>query len=126
MHQGWFQVAGLLLDFAGVMLLAIEWLVAHLAQRREGEIAAQGDRELKSLAFAGQHAADERMAAHLRMVTERAQDRIRQQSIAVRERGHQVRLPVFLAALVLIVAGFALQIIGSWPGGVPLIGALPG
>ena len=122
MHQGWLQVAGLVMDFAGVMLLAGEWLVAYRAQRREEEIEAQGDRELKTLAFAQSHVTDERMAAHYKMVTARAVDRIREQGLDVRRRGHQIRLPVFVAALLLVAGGFALQILGSWPGGLPGLG----
>ena len=122
MHQGWLQVAGLAMDFAGVTLLAYEWLVAHMAQRREEEIESRGDRELKNLAFAESNVRDERMAAHYRTVTARARDRIREQSIEVRQRGHSVRLPVFVAAMMLIAAGFLLQILGSWPGGVAALG----
>lgn len=126
MQQGWLQVAGLGMDFAGVMLLAYEWLVAYRAQRREEAIAATGDRELKNLAFARQSVRDDRMAAHLDMVASRAHDRIRQQGNEVRQRGHQVRLPVFVTALVLIAGGFVLQIAGSWPGGLPVLGVVPG
>lgn len=126
MQQGWLQVAGLGMDFAGVMLLAYEWLVAYRAQRREEAIAATGDRELKNLAFARQSVRDDRMAAHLGMVASRAHDRIRQQGNEVRQRGHQVRLPVFVTALVLIAGGFVLQIAGSWPGGLPVLGVVPG
>src|SRR5262245_45918378 len=125
MHQGWFQVAGLVLDFAGVMLLAYEWLAAFIAQRREEELVASGDRELKTLAFAQSHVRDERMAAHYQHVTSRAQDRIREQAGEIRRAGHRVRVPVFVAALMLVAAGFVLQILGSWPGGVPAWGLLP-
>ncbi len=122
MHQGWLQVSGLLMDFAGVMLLAYEWLVGFRAQRREEEVESRGDRELKNLAFAQQSVRDEHMAAHLRMVASRAKDRLRDESIAIRQRGHQVRLPVFVFAMFLIASGFLLQVAGSWPGGIPVLG----
>lgn len=122
MHQGWFQVAGLALDFAGVMLLAYEWLVGYRAQRREDEIAARGVRELSNLGFAQQSVRDERMAAHLKMVAARAEDRIRNESNQVRLQGYRVRMPVFTTAMLMIAGGFLLQILGSWPGGVPGIG----
>ncbi len=35
-----------------------------------------------------------------------------------------MRLPVFVAAMLLIAGGFLLQILGSWPGGVPALGVL--
>ncbi|MEQ1717106.1 MAG: hypothetical protein ABL907_14150 [Hyphomicrobium sp.] len=124
MHQGWLQVAGLAMDFCGVMLLAYEWMVAFRGQQREEALAAAGERELKSLAFQRQGVRDERMAAHLETVAVRAQDRIRQQGTEIRQRGHQIRLPVFAAALVLIAGGFGLQILGSWPGGLPVLGVI--
>lgn len=125
MHQGWFQVAGLAMDFAGVMLLAYEWLVGHLAQRREEEIAARGVREMKQIEFAQQSVRDERMAAHYRMVAARTEDRIRSQGNEIRQQGHRVRLPVFVLAMGLIAGGFLLQMLGSWPGGVATLGVLP-
>ncbi len=124
MHQGWFQVAGLAMDFTGVMLLAYEWLVGHLAQRREEEIAARGVREMKQIEFAQQSVRDERMAAHYRMVAARTEDRIRSQENEIRQQGHRVRLPVFVLAMVLIAGGFLLQMLGSWPGGVATLGVL--
>ncbi len=88
MHQGWFQVAGLVMDFAGVMLLAFEWLAGYRAQRHEEDVEARGVRELKNIAFAQQSVRDERMAAHYRMVEERARDRIRNEGVEIRQRGH--------------------------------------
>jgi hypothetical protein len=126
MQQGWLQVSGLLMDFAGVMLLAYEWLVAWRAQRREELVDEQGVRQLKTLAFAQSHVRDERMAAHYRMVAERTQDRIREEESEIRRKGHTIRLPVFVVALVLIAGGFLLQIAGTWPGGIPALGIAPG
>ncbi len=125
MNQGWFQVAGLLMDFAGVMLLAYEWVVGHIAQRREDEIAARGVREMKNLDFAQQSVRNEQMAAHYRMVAARTQDRIRNEGVEIRQQGHRVRLPVFATAMVLIAGGFLLQILGSWPGGMAAFGVMP-
>lgn len=125
MQQGWVQVAGLLTDFCGVMLLAYEWLVAYLSQRREEEIEARGTRELKNLAFQQQNVRDERMGAHLQMVAERTQDRIRREGVEARQGGHRIRLPVFALAMVLIAGGFLLQVAGSWPGGIPALGISP-
>lgn len=125
MHQGWLQVAGLGLDFAGVLLLAFEWLAAYRAQLHEEEADHRGVRELKNLAFAQQAVRDERMAAHMRIVEERARDRIRNEGVEIRRSGIRVRLPVFATAMVLIAAGFLLQILGSWPGGVAALGVTP-
>jgi hypothetical protein len=125
MHQGWLQVAGLGLDFVGVMLLAFEWLAAYRAQLREEDAGQRGVRELKQLAFAQQAVRDERLAAHMRMVEERARDRIRHEGVEIRRSGQQVRLPVFALAMVLIAAGFLLQILGSWPGGIAALGIAP-
>jgi hypothetical protein len=126
MQQGWLQVSGLLMDFTGVMLLAYEWLVAYRAQRREEMVDEQGVRQLKTLAFAQANVRDERMAAHYRMVAERAQDRIREQGSEIRRQGHIIRMPVFVVALLLIAGGFLLQVAGSWPGGSPALGITPG
>lgn len=125
MQQGWLQVSGLLMDFCGVMLLAYEWLVAYLAQRREDEIEERGVRELKNLAFQRQNVRDERMGAHLQMVAERTQDRIRREGSEARQGGHRIRLPVFAVAMLLIAGGFMLQVGGSWPGGIPALGIRP-
>ena len=124
MHQGWLQVSGLLMDFTGVMLLAYEWLVGFRAQRREEEAESRGDRELKNLAFAQQNVRNEHMAAHLKMVASRAKDRQREEGIAIRQRGHQIRLPVFAVAMLLIAFGFLMQVAGSWPGGLPVLGVV--
>ncbi len=126
MQQGWLQVSGLLMDFTGVMLLAYEWLVGYRAQRREELVDEQGVRQLKTLAFAEANVRDERMAAHYRMVAERAQDRIREQGSEIRRQGHMIRMPVFVVALLLIAGGFLLQVAGSWPGGIPALGITTG
>lgn len=124
MQQGWLQVAGLVMDLAGVMLLAIEWLVGYRAQQREEQAGDHAVRQLKSLAFAQQATRDERMAEHYRMVIDQAKDRARSTASEIRRQGHQIRLPVFLLALALIVVGSLLQILGSWPGGIPAIGVV--
>jgi hypothetical protein len=126
MLQGWLQVAGLAMDFAGVMLLAYEWLVGYLATRREDAVTARGVQQMKTLQFARQHVRDERMAAHYRTVAQLTEDRIRAEGTQIREEGHRVRLSVFAVAMVLIAGGFLMQVAGSWPGGIPALGIRPG
>jgi hypothetical protein len=62
------------------------------------------------------------MAEHYRMVSKRAQDSIRAQGRNIRRQGYMIRMPVFMTALVLIAAGFLIQIARSWPGGIPALG----
>lgn len=108
------------------MLLAYEWFVAYRAQRPDEFVDEQGVRQLKTLAFAHSHVRDEQMAAHYRKVAERTQDRIREQGSEIGRQGLMIQLPVFVVALLLIAAGFLLQIAGTWPGGIPALGIAPG
>lgn len=118
--QAWLNVVGLMLDFIGVTILAWEWWLAISAERRETEIEAR-ERMLRPHPMlpkpAGPHQA---VFDHMRE-DRRFRERVGRASAVRGMRGSW-----FLVAFLLIAAGFALQIMGSWPGCCRLVGIVPG
>jgi hypothetical protein len=116
MTQQWLNVLGLALDFAGFMLLLREWWLAFFNEGRQMQLAEQLDRarsmrNLRNHARGGQNPFE-------------TLDRMEDENAIRRARGEHraalmARRGVFLLATVLIVAGFALQIVGTVPGCCP-------
>lgn len=110
--QPWLNFTGLVLDFTGVILLAIEWRIAIVADREEAEILEQQERMRPRPMPAGferpkgpHDAVFEDMRARRRV-----QERLRRGQAA-----REARRGWFAFALALIAIGFLLQIIGSFP-----------
>jgi hypothetical protein len=116
MTQQWLTVLGLALDFAGFALLLREWWLAFFNEGRQIEMAEQleGMRAVRSLRPL---APGERNPFE---ALERVQDEqairkarsVHRQAMAARKR-------MFALAFVLIALGFALQLLGAWPGCCP-------
>jgi hypothetical protein len=109
MTQSWLNVAGLTLDFVGVMLLAYEWSVALAAERREAEVEARRQMTRPHPSMPRSANPHQPVFDHMREQHE-FNERRRRTSAA---RG--IRRGAFVTALVLIAVGFLLQIAGSLP-----------
>lgn len=109
--RDWINVAGLGLDFAGVLLLASEWRIAISAERREWEIESRAERMRPPAGFGGP--ASPGMEVHRDMM-ERMEERRRLNRLAADRAARRAR---FTPALVIIALGFLLQIVASAPVG---------
>ena len=116
MSQQWVTVLGLVLDFAGFALLLREWWLAFFNEARQIEMAEQLER-MRSLRTMIPRNPGERNPFES---IERMQD---DQSIRKARNLHRqamaARKSVFVLAFVLITLGFALQLVGAWPGCCP-------
>ena len=107
--QPWLNLAGLVVDFVGVVLLAIEWRIALKAERREVDLAArEAAREfpptIKRTEFPGQEMMEwmERQR--------KSRDAMRRARSAFSERSGW-----FTLAFVFIIVGYLMQMVGSIP-----------
>jgi hypothetical protein len=121
MIQHWFNIGGLAIDFAGAMLLAREWWIALGSEQREDEFLERQRREdelLRPSPLAQQQQPNPSHAVFERM---REQQRFTHRNQRLHSaRG--MRRAWFMTALGLIAGGFLMQILGSWPGGLPWLG----
>ena len=116
MTQQWLTVLGLALDFAGFALLLREWWLAFFNESRQLEMAEQLERMRAMRTMLPRNPGERNPYESL----ERAQD---EQAIR-RARGEHrqamaARKRMFTLAIVLVVTGFTLQLIGAWPGCCP-------
>jgi hypothetical protein len=117
MSQAWLQVAGLLLDMLGVLLVAGEWLIAQAQERRALDIEAGRQRHDDSLErFKRIPNAQPAMLEHMERVASMqrqvAQSRLGEARVYYGRR----RYAVIYVGLGCVVLGFALQLMGAWPG----------
>ena len=115
MMQHWFNMAGLSLDFIGVIMLAYEWWIAHKAEQQAAERAAFEQRIRPNPVRQQQMPKNnphQVMHDHMRETLQFQRQSMQAQMLRGMRRGW------FTAALVLIAIGFLLQIVGSWPGGI--------
>ena len=114
MIQQWFNLAGLTLDFLGVIMLAYEWWIALSAERAEAERNAFEHRIRPAPMMQQQmQQGNPHQPMHDYM-----RENLRFQQQMAREQGVRgMRRGWFAAAMVLIAGGFLFQILGSWPGG---------
>jgi hypothetical protein len=104
------NVAGLTLDFAGIVLLAIEWWTALSAERREADIRRRQEMLRPSPMMPRPGGPHQPVFDHMR------QQREAYAEIARGEAARGMRRSWFTLAMVLIALGFLLQMAGSWPG----------
>ncbi len=126
MNQAWLQVAGMVVEFAGVMLLAWEWFAARrqdLAERMLAEAQLRREESMAGLQRVG--SSHPGMRRHLE-VTRDVQRRMTATRVdeTRRQFGGMRGLAVALA-LVLVSAGFVLQLLGAWPGCCVFAGIVP-
>ncbi len=113
MTQGWLNVVGLGFDLVGVLLLSYEWWVAIRAERREAELLEREQRLKPNPMMPRPSGPHQAVFDHMK-----ENMRFQQQSLRARVVREE-RRSWFMAALFLIAIGFVLQILGSWPGGLP-------
>jgi hypothetical protein len=116
MTQQWLTTVGIALDFAGFMLLLREWWLAFFNEGRQMQLAEQLDRA-RALRNMRPRAPGERNPFEQ---LDRMQDESAVRTARAEHRNAMAtRRGVFLLATALIVLGFALQLIGAWPGCCP-------
>jgi hypothetical protein len=104
------NLAGLILDFVGVVLLAVEWWTALSAERHEADMEHRQEMLRPHPMMPRPSGPHQQVFDHMRQ---------QQQAFARRQRGSTargMRRSWFTLAMVLIGSGFLLQILGSWPG----------
>ncbi len=105
----WLNIAGLSLDFVGVLLLSYEWWIALKADEREMAIAQQ-ERQMQRL----REMRPETNPGFSQI--DRLKDQMRFNDQIQRTRtALGMRRGWFAVALVMISGGFLLQILGSLP-----------
>lgn len=116
MTQQWLTVLGLALDFAGFALLLREWWLAFFNESRQLEMAEQLERMRAMRTLIPRNPGERNPYESL----ERAQD---EQAIRRARSEHRqamaARKRMFTLAIVLVVLGFSLQLVGAWPGCCP-------
>ena len=122
MAQAWFSVWGLSLDILGFGLIVREWRVATATIR-----VARLEDGMKWLEDAIGRGPAQRFTAADRKGHENLLNKWRRQLANDRNLVHagNLREHLFLFGATLVFAGFVLQIIGSFPTGMPLLGARP-
>jgi hypothetical protein len=117
--QSWLNIAGLLLDFSGVMLLAWEWWLALSAERLEAELEDRERRLAPHPSMPRPNNPHQPVFDHMR--AQHAADFKSRRRTATRG----MRRGWFATAMVMIALGFLLQILGSWPDCCSAIGITP-
>jgi uncharacterized membrane protein len=116
MTQQWLTVAGLVLDFAGFMLVLREWWLAFFNERRQIEMEEQLERARNVRNLRPRAPGEANPFERL----ERMQD---DQALRTARQLHRAamsaRRATFALSIALIVAGFVLQLAGAWPGCCP-------
>jgi hypothetical protein len=132
MRQGWIQIAGLVADITGFLLIVTEWWNAvireravelfHTAKRYEAlasDIAAttpRGAFSKRLINYLMRALLDERSKTLSRAQQLEAHDPI----VVFRKR-----LRNFVCGATLVIIGFLLQVLSAIPGGLPQLGILP-
>ena len=116
--QAWLQVAGLIVDFIGVSLIAIEWLIAQRGERRLLEIETRrstSDDGRQRMMRQSRNMPPE-MVRHLETVSEMERRMAMQRTEQSRSEVGRLRVKVIVVGLMFVLIGFALQLAGAWPG----------
>lgn len=114
MIQQWLNLAGLTFDFMGVIMLAYEWWIALSADRESAERAAFENRIRPNPVMQQQ----QQQGNPNQQMHDFMREQLKFQQEMARARGLRgMRRGWFTAAMVFVVLGFLLQILGSFPGG---------
>ncbi len=132
MRQGWIQIAGLISDISGFLLIVTEWWNAVIRERavelfhtaKRYEELAEGLARTASAGPLGKRFMDY-LALTLLEEKERVFTRARQLADHDPVRLFRKRLRNFVTGAALVILGFALQVLSAIPGGLPIVGILP-
>ena len=127
MSQAWLQVAGLIVEYVGVLVLAWEWFTARRQDLEERDIAeTQVRREESRAALQRAQGGNPQMQRHFDMTRDVERRMTATRVDEARRRYGGLRGWAVLASLALITAGFVLQLLGSVPGCCRAIGIIAG
>lgn len=127
MTQQWLQVVGLVVEYLGVLLLAWEWFAARRQDQTEHAIAEQqARREEGRAALQRVQSGNPQMQRHHEMTRDIDRRMVAAQVDATRRRYGGLRARAVAVSLLVVTAGFALQLVGSIPGCCVAIGITPG
>ena len=112
--QAWLTVFGQTLDFLGFVLLLREWWLAFFSEAAQLAYEESLERQQKLRAFSAQNANDQ-MKRHLATAGQMQDDMAISRARSERRAVQAGRRRWFLAATVLIVLGFILQLTGALP-----------
>lgn len=113
-NQAWLTATGLTLDFFGFCLLLREWWIAFFSEHAQMAHEEMLERQQKLRAFSTKHASDG-MRGHLDVAGQMQDDMAIRRARDERRNAMQGRRRWFIAASVLIVLGFLLQLAGALP-----------
>ncbi len=112
--QASLTVLGLALDFLGFCLLLREWWIAFFSEHAQLAHEEALERQQKLRAFSAKHAGDG-MRGHLETAGQMQDDMTIRRAREERRNAMRGRRRWFIAASVLIVLGFVLQLAGALP-----------
>ena len=112
MHQGWIQVIGLAFDLIGFLLIVREWRVAmvlNVGERMRAELQSGDDVYCYPL-----------LASRLDVPVADLMTKI--SPFRTSYEADKKRLRLLRLGIIAVTVGFALQIVGAWPHGLPVLG----
>ena len=126
MGQAWLQVIGLVVEFLGVVLISWEWFAAQRQEAAERAIETAHARGEQGMAHLQRvQAPNPTLQRHFEMSRD-VQRRMTDARVADTRRvysGMRGRAVAF--ALLIITAGFVIQLLGAWPGCCRVLGIVP-
>jgi hypothetical protein len=130
--QAWLQVGGLIADFVGVALIALEWMLSQRQDSSARAIEEAQARQAQAMAMmqrtraAGNPAAAASFQPHYDMIADQQRRMAEMRVGDVRQRYGQMRHGAVYVGLTFVVLGFVLQLLAAWPGCCAAIGIAPG
>lgn len=126
MSQAWVQVIGLAVEYLGVLLLAWEWFAGRRQDMAERHVAeAQARREDASASLQRVQAGNPQMQRHFEMTRDVQRRMTARELEATRTSFGGLRAVAVALSLFLVSLGFALQMLGTWPGCCRVLGIVP-
>lgn len=132
MRQGWVQIAGLIADISGFMLIVTEWWNAVIRERATELVHTAKRYEVIAQSLAAstpRGSLGKRLMNYLllKLMEEKHRALSRAQQLADHDPVivFRKRLRNFLAGAFLVIIGFILQALSAIPGGLPALGLLP-
>ncbi|MFM2423488.1 MAG: hypothetical protein RL291_2018 [Pseudomonadota bacterium] len=132
MRQGWIQIAGLIADITGFLLIVTEWWNAVIRERaiemfHTAQHYDQVARQLKEMPRSGRWF--DRLLDYLmvRLLEERGRALARAEKLAKHDPVlvFRKRMRNFMLGASLVILGFFLQVLSAVPGGIPFLGIIP-
>jgi hypothetical protein len=125
--QQWVQVYGLIAEIIGVLLLGWEWFAAARQESRERALAdAETEREERAATFRRMQTPNPAMERHVEMSASLQRRMTAERVSTVRRHYRGMRTRAVVLSLVLVMIGFALQLLGTLPGCCAQFGISPG